>query len=110
VSICKPLCALAMALLFGVPLAHCDLSGSCLRFSDCNDGLTCAAGKCVPPPADGGVEDGASADAPPPAADVTVAPPVAPPASCDDAGGAACDDGSGGEGGSTQASTDATAE
>ena len=105
-SICKPLCALAMALLFGVPLAHCDLSGSCLRFSDCNDGLTCAAGKCVPPPADGGVEDGASADAPPPAADVT----VAPPASCDDAGGAACDDGSGGEGGSTQASTDATAE
>jgi hypothetical protein len=26
-------------------------SGDCVRYSDCADGLTCAAGKCVVPPA-----------------------------------------------------------
>jgi hypothetical protein len=32
-------------------LAHCSPPTNCLRYSDCSDGLTCAAGKCVPPPA-----------------------------------------------------------
>jgi hypothetical protein len=34
----------------GVILAHCSPPTNCLRYSDCGDGLTCAGGKCVPPP------------------------------------------------------------
>lgn len=36
----------------GAPLLvwNCAVPGQCLRYSDCNQGLTCAAGKCVVPP------------------------------------------------------------
>lgn len=46
---------------------HCGPTQDCLRYSDCADGLTCAAGRCVPPPApeegDGSGKPGESADA-----------------------------------------------
>jgi hypothetical protein len=41
----------ALAAAVGIGLAHCAAPTNCLRYSDCSDGLTCAAGKCVPPPA-----------------------------------------------------------
>ncbi len=59
----------AMALLGGglvlgvASVANCSAPTNCLRFSDCGDGLTCAYGKCVPPPIalpDGGGEGGVS--------------------------------------------------
>jgi hypothetical protein len=37
------------ALVVGVAV-DCGPPGDCLRFSDCAEGLTCADGKCVPPP------------------------------------------------------------
>lgn len=46
-------CDRVLALIVGTGLAlslwHCSLNGECLRYSDCGDGLTCAAGKCVIP-------------------------------------------------------------
>ncbi len=69
--------ALIGSFVFGLGLAlHCGPSQDCLRFSDCADGLTCASGRCVPPPgpastgdsgtkpADSGVAEAASVDAP----------------------------------------------
>ncbi len=30
---------------------NCEVPGQCLRYGDCDQGLTCAAGRCVVPPA-----------------------------------------------------------
>ncbi len=43
---------------------NCLSGDECLRYSDCSEGLTCAFGKCVVPPAqddEGGVSEGGSA-------------------------------------------------
>jgi hypothetical protein len=41
---------------------QCGPTPDCLRFSDCAEGLTCAAGKCVPPAGQGGGDDAAAGD------------------------------------------------
>lgn len=41
---------LAMALLLGAAAGCGASSGDCLRYSDCDPGLTCAFGHCVAPP------------------------------------------------------------
>jgi hypothetical protein len=60
---------LALAAVVAALLAACGAeSGDCLRYSDCSQGLTCAAGHCVVPPAaasdsDGGVVTPTTIDA-----------------------------------------------
>jgi hypothetical protein len=54
-----------VTLLVSVPLAiaaACNVTGACLRNSDCDDGLTCIAEACVVPPAP--PSDGGSSAAP----------------------------------------------
>ncbi len=57
-----------IAVVVGATIA-CGEPGDCLRYSDCAAGLTCADGKCVPPPsvpaagAAGAMSDGGQADA-----------------------------------------------
>ncbi len=46
-------------------VAHCaavEAGGTCLRYSDCDQGLTCSAGHCVAVPQEGG-EEGDAGDA-----------------------------------------------
>ncbi len=59
----RPIAASVFVLL--VSAAACDAvsNDACLRFSDCADGLTCAAGQCVTPPSPGDAS-AASPDAP----------------------------------------------
>ncbi|MEO8877196.1 MAG: hypothetical protein ABI461_16500 [Polyangiaceae bacterium] len=48
------------AIVVAALATNCLPSDECLRFSDCNEGLTCAFGKCVVPPAqsgEGGADD-----------------------------------------------------
>jgi len=42
--------AAALLALAAVADAACGAAGECLRFSDCDPGLTCAYGQCVVPP------------------------------------------------------------
>lgn len=52
-----------VAVALGASVVNCSPPTNCLRFSDCDDGLTCAYGKCVPPPIalpDSGSEEGGS--------------------------------------------------
>jgi hypothetical protein len=95
-----------LVLLLGVglaTLAHCGSTSECLRYSDCDQGLTCAAGHCVPPagPTGDDAGDAAASDAMTPDAD----------APADVAFDAVNDDADASSDGSTEASdapTDAT--
>ena len=49
---------LAGIVFIATATTNCLESGTCLRFSDCAEGLTCAMGKCVVPPAQTGDEGG----------------------------------------------------
>jgi hypothetical protein len=58
------LVAAALAALLCL-MTQCGTSGDCLRYSDCDQGLTCAAGHCVAPPMsgdDGGADATADGD------------------------------------------------
>lgn len=48
------------AIVMSAIAPSCLPSDECLRFSDCAEGLTCAFGKCVIPPAQTGDEGGTS--------------------------------------------------
>ena len=53
---------MSLAILFLVGAATgCGAGSDCLRYSDCDPGLTCAYGHCVAPPAQA-PGDGASGD------------------------------------------------
>jgi hypothetical protein len=45
-------------IVLSVGATNCLSSDACLRYSDCAEGLTCAMGKCVVPPAQTGDEGG----------------------------------------------------
>jgi hypothetical protein len=53
-------------IVLSVGATNCLSSDACLRFSDCAEGLTCAMGKCVVPPAqvgdEGGVDEAGTED------------------------------------------------
>jgi hypothetical protein len=51
---------------------HCAAKDTCIRYSDCDEGLTCARGHCLPPPGgdsgldaalEGAAPDGGAAEA-----------------------------------------------
>jgi hypothetical protein len=69
-----------------VSAAACDAvsNDACLRFSDCADGLTCAAGQCVTPPSSADasvvVTDATSQAAPPSPGDESDVPATEPEA------------------------------
>jgi hypothetical protein len=56
VSISKNLGTAMFALGIGGLLTRCGAPSTCLRYSDCAQGLTCAAGKCVAPASSASVD------------------------------------------------------
>lgn len=50
--------AALVAAALGGSLTHCVSPTNCLRYSDCDEGLTCAYGRCVVPmpPSEGGTD------------------------------------------------------
>ncbi|MBV9947579.1 MAG: hypothetical protein JOZ69_12065 [Myxococcales bacterium] len=62
-STCRRWEPVLLLVLLCAAFASCGAeSGDCLRFTDCAEGLTCAAGRCVvpPPPASASGSDGAA--------------------------------------------------
>jgi len=64
-SICKRGLGLVSVVACVIAAVHCGEAGTCVRFSDCDPGMTCGAeGVCVPAapavaaPADGGSDAG----------------------------------------------------
>lgn len=62
-----------------IALASCTSTGECVRYTDCDDGFTCAYGRCVVPPASSG--DDASTDGAPVDGSLDAAPDAASDAS-----------------------------
>jgi hypothetical protein len=102
-----------------VASVNCGTPGECLRYSDCDQGLTCARGHCVPPPSSDDAGEDAETDAAEAAADASAIESgtpgtVAESGTTDDTGAATPDSASEPEGGSDAATegsapTDATA-
>jgi hypothetical protein len=100
----------ALLAVLGVTLAHCVSPTNCLRYSDCDEGLTCAYGRCVVPmpPSDGGGTEGATGlVAPAEGGGTTGADSAGPSTHADTSTGDAPGEA---EGGASEASPDATAD
>lgn len=52
------ICLFLAGIVLAATATNCLSSDACLRYSDCAEGLTCAMGKCVVPPAQTGDEGG----------------------------------------------------
>ena len=66
-STCKLWGAVLLSVSVCAVVAACGAeSGDCLRFTDCAQGLTCAAGRCVvpPPPASASAGEGGTTTVP----------------------------------------------
>jgi hypothetical protein len=119
VSIFRPAALLGALFASIAVVLHCAPADECLRFSDCAEGLTCAAGHCVAPPAmsgDGGADsavgDAGDAGDTGDAGDAAMAADTAPAqdASSTDDGGDACFGCTEAGGDDSSTGSDATAE
>ena len=60
------ICLFLAGIVLAATATNCLSSDTCLRYSDCAEGLTCAMGKCVVPPAqvgdEGGIDEAGTVD------------------------------------------------